>query len=154
MGRGDKNKQNTSLNTAGTRHMSKRRHFCFCFVTSSERCEIRRLLVPGPRPPLHSTQARPVTAVLPLQARTPHGTGQTMRGLKFIMYIFLSSCGRSQNKKCSRMGLRIGFWGCFLVQPALFSEPGPFPRLPEPAVGPKGPKIGHNPGPDLSFYPR
>ncbi len=39
------------------------------------------------------------------------------------------------------------------MQPALIFEPEPVPRLPGPAVGPKGPKIGQNPGPDLSFYP-
>ncbi len=33
-----------------------------------------------------------------------------------------------------------------MVQPALFVEPEPVPRLPEPAVGPKGPKIGQKPG--------
>ncbi len=33
-----------------------------------------------------------------------------------------------------------------MVQPALFFEPGPFPGLPGPAVGPKGPKIIQKPG--------
>ncbi len=58
-----------------------------------------------------------------------------------------------KNAKCPRMGLRIGLRGGFVAQPALFFEPGPFPGLPGPAVGPKGPKIGLNPGLDLSFYP-
>ncbi len=31
------------------------------------------------------------------------------------------------------------------MQPALFFEPGPLPRLPGPAVGHKGPKIGQKP---------
>ncbi len=44
------------------------------------------------------------------------------------------------------MGLRIGLRGYFVVQPALFFEPGPFPGLPGPAVGPEGPKIGQKPG--------
>ncbi len=50
-----------------------------------------------------------------------------------------------KNTRYPRMGLRIGLRGSCLVQPALFFEPGPFPGLPGPAVGPKGP--------DLSFYP-
>ncbi len=45
-----------------------------------------------------------------------------------------------------RMGPRIGRRGCFLVQLALYFEPGPFSGLPGPAVGPKGPKIGSKPG--------
>ncbi len=32
------------------------------------------------------------------------------------------------------------------MQPALFIEPGLFPGLPGPAVGPKGPKICQKPG--------
>ncbi len=32
------------------------------------------------------------------------------------------------------------------MQPALFCEPGLFPGLPGPAVGPKGPEIGRKPG--------
>ncbi len=32
-----------------------------------------------------------------------------------------------------------------MVQPAVFLEPGSFPELPGPAVGPKGPKIGQKP---------
>ncbi len=32
------------------------------------------------------------------------------------------------------------------MQPVLFFEPGPFPGLPGPAVGPKGPKFGQKPG--------
>ncbi len=32
-----------------------------------------------------------------------------------------------------------------MVRPALLFEPGPFPALPGPAVGPKGPKIGQKP---------
>ncbi len=44
------------------------------------------------------------------------------------------------------MGLIIGLRGRLLVQPALFFEPGPFPELPGPAVGPNGPKIGQKPG--------
>ncbi len=37
------------------------------------------------------------------------------------------------------------------MQPALFFEPMPVPRLPGPAVGPKGPKIGKKKRPDSSF---
>ncbi len=51
-----------------------------------------------------------------------------------------------KNTKCPRMGLRIGLRGLFLVQPALFFEPGPTTGLPGPNVGPKGPKIGRKPG--------
>ncbi len=40
-----------------------------------------------------------------------------------------------------------------MVQPALFSEPEPFPRLPGPAVGPKGPKIGQKPGARFIILP-
>ncbi len=54
------------------------------------------------------------------------------------------------NTKYPRMGLKIGLRVCFVVQPGLFFEPGPFPGLPGPAVGPKGPKIGQKPG--AGFY--
>ncbi len=37
------------------------------------------------------------------------------------------------------------------VQPALFFEPGPFPWLPGPAAGPKGPKIGQKSGAGFSI---
>ncbi len=47
------------------------------------------------------------------------------------------------------MGLIVSLRGKFVVQPAIFFEPDPFPGLPGPAVGPGGPKIGP-PGPDLS----
>ena len=33
-----------------------------------------------------------------------------------------------------------------MMQPALCFEPGTFPGLPGPAVGPQGPKIGQKPG--------
>ncbi len=33
-----------------------------------------------------------------------------------------------------------------MVQPSLFFEPRPFPGLPGPAVGPKGPKLDQKPG--------
>ncbi len=33
-----------------------------------------------------------------------------------------------------------------MAHPALFFEPEPVPRLPEPALGPEGPKIGQKPG--------
>jgi hypothetical protein len=46
----------------------------------------------------------------------------------------------SKNTKCPRMGLRIGLQGLFGVQLALCFEPRPFPRLPGPAMGPKGAK--------------
>ncbi len=51
-----------------------------------------------------------------------------------------------KNTKYPGMGLRIGLRVWFLVQPALFFEPEPFPRFPGPAVGPKGPNIGQKPG--------
>ncbi len=41
----------------------------------------------------------------------------------------------------------------FLRKLQYFCEPEPVPRLPGPAVGPKGPKSAQNQGPDLSFYP-
>ncbi len=39
----------------------------------------------------------------------------------------------------------------YLYLPALFFEPGPFPELPGPAVGPKGPKIGQKSGAGFIF---
>ncbi len=55
------------------------------------------------------------------------------------VYIFVVGL---ENTKCQRMGLRIGVRCPLLVQPEQFFEPGLFPGLPGPAVGPKGPKIG------------
>ncbi len=72
--------------------------------------------------------------------------GQTYRGLKYIIYVFYIFAVGPKNAKCPRMGRIIGLRRCFLVQPELLFEPGPFPELPGPAVGPKGPKIDQKPG--------
>ncbi len=61
---------------------------------------------------------------------------------------FIHGCwaGRKSSILWRLPGLVFGLRGSFLVQLALLLELGPFPGLPGPAVGPKGPKIGLKPG--------
>ncbi len=62
-------------------------------------------------------------------------------GLKFIIYRFVLLRSVPKKTQCQRMGADS------VAQPALFFEPGLFPGLPGPAVGPNGPEIGKKTGP-------
>ncbi len=72
-----------------------------------------------------------------------------MRGLKFIIYIFISlwSAPKTQSAHEGDLELVSGadFWR------NLFVEADPFPGLPETAAGPEGRKSANEPGAGLPF---
>jgi hypothetical protein len=65
--------------------------------------------------------------------------------LSYLLFSDLSFCGRQQKHSTHELALELVSGAVFLVQPALLFEPEPVPRLPGPAAGRKGPKIGQKP---------
>ncbi len=61
-----------------------------------------------------------------------------------MFYLFAAG---TKNAEYQRTGLRMVPGADFDATGTIF-EPEPVPRLPGPAVGPKGPKSVKNPGPD------
>ncbi len=76
------------------------------------------------------------------------GSGQTLRGLKFIIFLCIFWRSVPETQSAHEWNLELVSGADLWLQSALFFEPGPFPGLPGPTVGLKW---GKNPGPDLSF---